>query len=348
MFKNVLSILLFSLLLIYGCSTTPTKTDSVRPVKLYKTESLGRINKDFAGMSVAEEIAELAFRVSGQLILLDIEDGRSVDKGFLIARLDPRDFQYKEDAARSVMVSAKARFERMGRLLKHQAVSTQDFEIAQTQYEESKSAFENAQGALEDTRLYAPFSGNIEKTYMNNYQRATAGEPVVRLVSPRTAKVRFTMPDNSLSLLSLPDMKLSVAFDNYPDVLFSAYLHEYVSSSSDATGIPVTIILDDSRVNNGKYKITPGMSCNINMKIENKSREGMTAVPVNAIYSPAAGGTMVWVCDADGVVRTQSVELGDIFGSDMVTVKSGLAPDTEVVSAGVYRLSEGEKVKVLK
>lgn len=348
MFKKLLSALLPLLLLTYGCSTPPAKRDNVRPVKLYKTESLGKINKNFAGMSVPEEIAELAFRVSGQLIFIDAEDGKIVDKGFLIARLDPRDFQYKEDAASSVMVSAKARFERMGRLLKHQAVSQQDYEIAKTQYEESRSAFENAQGALEDTRLIAPFSGNIEKTYLNNYQRATAGEPVVRLVSPKTAKVRFTMPDNSLSLLSLPDMQLTVRFDNYPDVLFSAYLHEYVASSSDATGIPVTIVLDDPRVNKGKYRVTPGMSCNINMKIENKSREGMTAVPVNAIYSPASGGTMVWVCDKDGVVHTQSVKLGDIFGSDMVTVKSGLAPDTEVVSAGVYRLSEGEKVKVLK
>ncbi len=348
MFKNVLSILLFALLLIYGCSSTPTKNDSVRPVKLYKTESLGLINKDFAGMSVAEEIAELAFRVSGQLTLLDAEDGKIVDKGFLIARLDPRDFQYKEDAARSVMVSAKARFERMGRLLKHQAVSLQDYEIAKTQYEESKSAFENAEGALEDTRLFAPFYGNIEKTYLNNYQRANAGEPVVRLVAPRTAKVKFTMPDNALSLLSLPDMRLTVRFDNYPNVLFTARMHEYVESSSDATGIPVAIMIDDPRVNKGKYLISPGMSCNVNMKINNKSREGMTAVPVNAIYSPASGGTLVWVCDNDGIVHTQSVELGDLFGSDMVTVKKGLAPNTEVVSAGVYRLSEGEKVKVLK
>ena len=348
MFKNVLSILLSTLLLSSGCSSTPAVTDDVRPVKLYKTESLGRINKDYAGMSVAEEIAELAFRVSGQLIELDVEDGKVVGKGALIGRLDPRDFQYKEDAALSVMVSAKARFERMGRLLKHQAISQQDYEIAQTQYEESKSAFEYAQGALNDTRLFAPFYGNIEKTYMNNYQRAMAGDPVVRLVAPRTAKVKFTMPDNALSLLSLDDMQMTVQFDNYPEVLFPAYLHEYVLSSSDATGIPVSIMLDDPRVNAGEYMITPGMSCNINLKIDNKGRVDMTAVPVNAIYSPASGGTMVWVCDKDGVVHTQSVTLGDLFGSDMVTVKKGLAPGTEVVSAGVYRLSEGEQVKVLK
>lgn len=348
MFKALFPTLLFALLLMYSCSSAPAERENERPVKLYKTESLGRINKDFAGMSVATEIAELAFRVSGQLIILNAEDGKIVSKGALIARLDPRDFQYKEDAAHSVMISAKARFDRMERLLEHQAVSQQEYEIARTQYDESKSAFENAAGALNDTRLLAPFYGNIEKTYLNNYQRASAGEPVVRLVSPKTSKVRFTMPDNGLALLSIPDIKLTVRFDNYPNTLFPAHLHEYVSSSSDGTGIPVTILLDDPRINSSEYKITPGMSCNINLKIDNKGRESMTAVPVNAIYTPASGGTMVWVCDADGVVHTQKVELGDLFGPDMVTIKKGLTPDTEVVSAGVYRLSEGEKVKVLK
>lgn len=348
MFKKVV-ITLLAIPCIYGCSrTSPPPTEQIRPVKLYKTESLGEINRDFAGMSVATNMAELAFRVSGQLLSFNIEEGKVLKKGFLIASLDPRDFQYKVDAARSVMVSAKARFDRVGRLLKHQAISQQDYEIAKTQYDESRSAYDNADGALNDTKLYTPFSGNIEKTYVNNYQRVSAGEPVARLVSPITLKVRFTIPDIAISLLSLPDKSFHIEFDSYPNTSFSAYLHEYVETSSDATGVPVTLIIDDKRVIKGEYKVYPGMSCNINMKITNQSKEKITAVPISAIYAPASGGTMVWVYNKDGFVHSQNVEMGDLFGVDMVTITNGITPGVEVVSAGVYKLSENEQVKVLK
>jgi hypothetical protein len=39
--------------------------------------------------------------------------------------------------------------------------------------------------------------------------------------------------------------------------------------------------------------------------------------------------------------------LGDIFGRDMVTVRKGLSVGDVVVTAGIYRLQEGEEVKVI-
>ena len=40
--------------------------------------------------------------------------------------------------------------------------------------------------------------------------------------------------------------------------------------------------------------------------------------------------------------------LGELYGRDRVVIDSGVAPGDRVVTAGVYRLREGERVRILK
>ncbi|MFR5934795.1 MAG: hypothetical protein ACLUGU_03800 [Alistipes shahii] len=43
----------------------------------------------------------------------------------------------------------------------------------------------------------------------------------------------------------------------------------------------------------------------------------------------------------------REVTLGELFGRDRVVVDSGVAPGERVVTAGVYQLREGERVRIL-
>jgi multidrug resistance efflux pump len=62
----------------------------------------------------------------------------------------------------------------MKRLLAHEAVSQQEFEVAQTAYVQAKSQYENSKDLLQDTKLRAPFAGVIERTYVDAYQRVSS------------------------------------------------------------------------------------------------------------------------------------------------------------------------------
>ena len=44
---------------------------AARPIKTFTTESLGAINKNFAGMSTADDISNLAFREPGQIVKMN-------------------------------------------------------------------------------------------------------------------------------------------------------------------------------------------------------------------------------------------------------------------------------------
>ena len=70
------------------------------------------------------------------------------------------------------------------------------------------------------------------------------------------------------------------------------------------------------------------------------------SLPVTAIYAPAEGGDYVWVVGRDNRVALRAVELGELFGRDRVTVLRGVEPGDRVVTAGVYRLRDGEEVRI--
>ena len=294
-------------------------------------------------MATADDAVNMAFKLSGQVASVNVAKGDYVNKGELLAQLDPRDVELQVASDKAQYERAISQYERMRRLLEREAVSQQEYESAQTTFVQARSTYENSKDLLQDTKLRAPFAGVIERTYVDTYQRVSSGQTILRLVNPVSTTVEFTMPESSMSLLSDSLTRFYVRFDNYPGVRFSARLDTYAKTASDASGFPVSLKLDKEQ--SASYRITPGMTCQVTIRAADVSQKSV-AVPLTAIYAPAQGGEYVWVVK-DGRVERRAVELGDIFGRDMVSVKKGLSDGEEVVVAGVYRLQEGDHVKII-
>lgn len=313
-------------------------------MKVTTAAGAGVIDKDFAGMATPDDAVNLAFKVAGQVLDVPVSQGESVRKGALLAELDPRDIQLQVSADRSAYEQARSQMQRMERLLEHEAVSRQEYEASQTRYAQAKSAYDNALDLLKDTKLRAPFASVVERKYVDNYERVQAGQTIVRVVAPVTTQVEFTMPESGLPLLSSPATRFEVEFDNYRGVKFPAVLKDYAKTSSDASGFPVALRLTD--VDAARYPVSPGMSCTITMQSADPVPDAVS-LPVSAIYAPAEGGTYVWVVTADGHVMRRAVTLGELFGRDRVVVESGVEPGERIVTAGVYQLRQGERVRIL-
>lgn len=313
-------------------------------MKVTTAAGAGVIDKDFAGMATPDDAVNLAFKVAGQVLDVPVSQGESVRKGALLAELDPRDIQLQVSADRSAYEQARSQMQRMERLLEHEAVSRQEFEAAQTRYAQAKSAYDNALDLLKDTKLRAPFASVVERKYVDNYERVQAGQTIVRVVAPVTTQVQFTMPESGLPLLASPATRFEVEFDNYRGVKFPAVLKDYAKTSSDASGFPVSLRLTD--VDAARYPVSPGMSCTITMQSADPVPDAVS-LPVSAIYAPAEGGTYVWVVTSDGHVMRRAVTLGELFGRDRVVVDSGVEPGERIVTAGVYQLRQGERVRIL-
>ena len=316
--------------LLGACARRQPVPETVRPVKVTMAAGAAVIDKDFAGLATPDDAVNLAFKLPGQVLDVPVAQGESVKKGALLAELDPRDIELQVSADRSAFEEARSQMQRMQRLLEHEAVSRQEFESAQTRYAQVKSAYENSLGLLKETKLRAPFASVVERKFVDNYERVQAGQSIVRVVNPVTTKVQFTMPESGLSLLSSPSTRFEVEFDNYRGVRFPAVLKDYAKTDVDT----------------GRYSISPGMSCMVTMQSADPVTDAVS-LPVSAVYAPAEGGTYVWVVTGDDRVERRAVTLGELYGRDRVVVDSGVEPGERVVTAGVYQLRQGERVRIL-
>ncbi|MBE6205274.1 MAG: efflux RND transporter periplasmic adaptor subunit [Rikenellaceae bacterium] len=328
-----------------ACRQSANKTDTTpRPVKVVTAEALGYVDRDFAGMATADDAVNMAFKLSGQVLSVDVSKGDYVRRGELLASLDPRDVELQVASDRSQFERARSQAERMKRLLDHEAVSQQEYEASQTAFVQARSAYENSADLLSQTKLRAPFAGVIERTYVDAWERVQSGQTILRLVNPISTTVEFTMPERSMALLSDSLTRFYVVFDNYPDRRFAARLHTYAKTASDASGFPVSLKID--KAESAPYHISPGMTCQVTLQAEDSSSSELV-LPLTAIYAPAEGGEYVWVVGDDDRVERRAVELGDVVGHDKVVVLAGIRKGERVVSAGVYRLQEGERVRIL-
>lgn len=332
---------LLSALIVACHAPNGEKESPPQPVKCTTAQPLKSLTRDFAALSMADDAVNLAFKLSGRVVDIPVAKGVMVKEGEVLARLDSRDVELQLSAASAAYDEAVSRLNRAERLLAHNAISEQEVESLRNAAVQAMAAKENAESLLADTRIVAPFDGVVERTYVDAFQRVASGETIVRIVKPRSTTVGFTAPESLVGVLSLPTTRFSVVFDAYPDIYFNAVIKSFARTSSDALGLPVSLRLTD--VDN--YAISPGMTCIAIVSL--KEDTSAVVLPLSAIYAPVGSYDSVWVVTADERVERRRVTLGGLTGSADVVVVGGVDAGERVVTAGVYQLTEGEKVKII-
>lgn len=321
--------------------------DIARPVRIVKVETLGAMQKMYTGVVVAEEYSKLAFKVSGPLVEMNVDAGQKVKKGMVIAAVDPLDYNLQYEANKAAYITAKSQMERNKKLLAMQAISKQDYEIAEANFVKAKSAYETSENTLSDTKLRAPFDGFVEQKYVENYQKVQPGESIIKLVNPDKLEVSFILPETNVRL-TRESMQVAVEFDTYKGKWFKARVKEFVDASPDGSGIPVRLAITDSAFRRDIYNIYPGFSCKVKLSIDNRKGDGYS-VPLSAVFKDLkTNETSVWLYNStEGTVKRQPIVTEQLFGTDNIQVTSGLQADDVIVVAGVNYITEGQKVSVV-
>lgn len=339
----------FVIATLVSCSQPPVKEQGPRPVKLAEVVSLNVVEKSFSGVVSPDQFSDLAFKMSGPLISLKVDEGQKVRTGQVVAEIDPQDFKWEFEARKASYQTAEAQLQRAEKLLSKQAISKQEYETTKASYSNAQAAFEYAQNTLEQTKLRAPFDGFIQKKYVENYQKVQAGQGIVCLINPNKLQVVYTMPETNITYFSSP-YTISVEFDNYKGQKFNAKVKEYVEASPDGSGVPVFLYIEDPNFSLEKYKVAVGFSCRVQLNVESQSfNEGAVLIPLSAmVIDEKTGDKSVFVFNGQSQqVESRKVTEAGLVGKDDVIVSQGLKAGEQVVSAGATRLTNGQQVKVL-
>ncbi len=316
--------------------------ESVEKVQYVKTETVGVSEKErpleYPGRVKASQEVGMSFQVAGKLKKIYVGDGESVTRGQLLAELDDRDYRLQLEAAEAEYTNVKVDAERVMRLYHENAVTASNYDKARYGLKQMESKYENCRNQLADTKIYAPFSGKVQKHYFDAPSVVGAGMRVLSVISGDSLEVEINVPAKDYLLVN-GKCRYEAGFDflNGRSVPL-----RYIAASPKANANQLyTIRL---AIDSDKPAVAPGMNAIVKI-YEKKSGGSVISVPSSSIFADN-GKSCVWIL-SDGRVEKRQVELGAIRSDGMVAVLNGLALGEEVITAGVQKLIEGQRVKAL-
>ncbi len=323
----------------------------IMPVKAFQVGTgFSGIGKNFPARTKPGREVNLAFRVSGPLVKLNAVEGQKVTKGTLIAKVDDRDLQIELKAKKADYNFAKVELERYERLFKKQSIAGNEYDTKVAAFKVKEALYADAQNAVKDASIYAPFTGYIGEVFVENYEEIGANQPIATILDLSAIEIQFYVPESML--FDKEDIEgFEVFFENYPDKVFKAQLKE-IGKIALAEGFPITIIMDakiPKNVENVNVANAAGFTVRVSILFKKESLNDKIIIPVTAVMEPEAEEEMiVWVLDRSSMrVHKRVVELGGFGSQKTVEVVKGLKYGEWVVTAGVHSLKDGQKVKDL-
>ncbi|UUP19835.1 efflux RND transporter periplasmic adaptor subunit [Nitratireductor thuwali] len=316
----------------------PVPTVSIKPVS--DTPPLD--TRNFVGRLAPVSTVEMSFRVGGELIEMPVKEGTKVEKGALLAALDPVDYELAYRQAKLSEELARADFERKEKLLASRSVSNAVFDQSKTEYELRKVAAENAERNLLHTRLETPFDALITRRLTDTYTNVAAGAPVLRIQDISEFRVEISVPEDLVRLVGQPGAMQVEASIPGIDRRFPL---EYREHNTEANDVAQTYEVTFGMKPPANLNLLPGMTASVAIHYAAAADDKPLSVPLSAVDTSADGSFQVWVFDASTKqVSPRKVTLGSLEG-ERVPVLSGLDGDEMVVAAGGPKLQDGMTVR---
>lgn len=343
--------ILFISLLIFSLSSCKDRVENVatppvKPVKLQQVQAgEEQLSMALPGRVRAARRLELSFKVSGPLEKLPIDEGQVIKKGDLIAQILPRDFQTAINEAKAHSLEAEQQYQRYKELYSKRQVSKADFDRYRAARDVARAQLEDAQNALKDTSLVAPFDGVIAKRYVENFEKVKEKQPIAFLQLIDKLEILIDVPELMMAQFrQSAGIEVTAEFDAVPGKTYPLTVKEFSTDADPATQTyQVVLTMDQPQEAN----ILPGMTSKVTAISSEEYEAGiLILVPAIAVLNDADNNSFVWLFDKESTTVTKTpVTIGELAGSKNVIITEGLKGGEEIVIAGVSKLQDGMKVR---
>lgn len=356
-----ISLPLVAALILTGCGQSDEAFEErLRPVR-YVTVSDASAFRDrsFSGTSKSSRESRLSFKVAGTITNLPVQIGQRMQRGDLIAELDPASYVLQAQQAQASLVeaqandrSATANYERTKGLYANSNASLSDLDSARAQAESASAQVRAASKALEIARLNVSYTKltadtgcSIASVNTEVNENVTAGQQVAAVSCGDAYEVTLDLPESLIGSID-EATPVSIRFGAIPNQEFSGAISEIaVTSGAGSAAFPVIVTINDSHPS-----LRSGLAADVTFQFDSAaSQDGGFVLPVTAVISDPTG-TFVFVADPDGapgegIVSRRNVSLGELTQSG-IEIAEGLAVGDRVITAGISVIREGQRVLI--
>ena len=280
----------------------------------------------------------------GTLEKVLVREGQKVKKGQLLAEINDSGLNEQYEQMIIQADFAKENFERTQRLWDKNIGSEMQYLKSKTDYEASKKIVEQMKDRLSKTKIYAPFSGEIDEIISNVGSNLIPGvSQILRLVNLDRIFAESFVSEKYISFIN----------EGTEAIVKIPLLNMEIESSVNQTGNFINPSNRTFRIEvpmeNFDNRIKQNLDAKIKINIYKKN--DAIVIPLRIVREDALGKNFVYVMNEDnkeGVYLTSKrfITLGN-KSEDKVEVIEGLNLGDIVVLEGAYSVEDSQRVKLI-
>ncbi len=189
--------------------------------------------------------ATIKAKVSGDVRLITVREGETVQAGQVLARIDTADLEAKLAASIGAMESAKAQLALAEKtratnqaLLKQNFISQNAFDNSESSYSVSQGTVKSAEAqvqlarnALRDAVATSPLTGIVAKRHVQPGEKVAFDSPLVTVVDLNSLELQAMVPAVDVPEL-VKGMKVELSIDGFGDQRFTGKI-ERINPSTE-------------------------------------------------------------------------------------------------------------------
>ena len=292
-------------------------------------------NLSLSGTLEANEEIDIRSEVSGVVESINFEEGSRVSKGQILLKVNDIELRAQLSKAKTAQQLAAENQRRAGLLLEKQAISQEEFDISNADFESAKAESQLISAQLSKTTVRAPFNGFIGLRSISKGSYVTPSTPIAKLVNTDKLKITFSIPEKYASQMKVGNTLMFTTSNSNEKYDATIYATEPQVDIATRT-LKIRAVAD-----NKEGKLFPGTFANVILPLQ--TVEDAILVPTQSLI-PIQNGKVIFVSQ-EGKAKEIEVETGTRTDS-MVRIISGIEAGDTILTSGVMSLKNGTPVKV--
>lgn len=285
-----------------------------RAVRTVAASELGAAASAVPGVVQARERATLVARLAAPIVALPYEEGDSVARGAVVARLDASALTSRVRAAEADARLAAADRDRYRTLVERAAATPREADGAQARADVAQAALTAAQADLAFAVVRAPFAGRVAARPANLGDVVVPGQPILELEGTGGLEVRATVAAELLPRLT-PGTVVKVEVDGQPAPLDATV--RVVAPAGDPATHRFEVRADLAE----GAAVSTGLFARLVVGEAQSAASPSPAVPTSALFS--RGGLTGLFVVSEGHARLRWVAVGAVQGA-LTEIRAGL------------------------